>query len=120
MKLAPVLTLLTLTGFAIGATGVALASVGTRDNDAARDLAAAKVGIEQAIQTAQAASGGRATAAELDGEHGRLIYEVEVVTPKRGVLEVSVDALSGKVLAQRNDPADGEDAAAEANETDRD
>ncbi len=115
MKLAPVITLLTLAGFALGGIGIALANpAAAPENDAVRDLAAARISIEQAIGAAQTATGGRATAAELDGEHGRLIYEVEVVTPKRAVLEVSVDALNGKVLAQRNDAAEGKDEADEA------
>jgi uncharacterized membrane protein YkoI len=116
MKPVATLALLTATAAALGA-GMALAGSAGQDNDAVRDLAGARIGIEQAIQTAQTATGGRATSAELDGEHGRVLYLIEVVTPKHGVLDVSVDAGTGKLLAQRADRADGKD---EADETDRD
>ena len=109
MKHVPLLALIGTTGLALGSVGVALATRNTGTNDAVQDLARAKVGLVQAIDAAQTATRGRATAAELDGEHGRLVYMVEVVNAKQQVLEVSVDAANGQVLAQRADEAEGED-----------
>ena len=96
------------------AGGAAQAAVDRPQNDAVRDLASAKIGIVQAIESAQAATGGRATAAELESEHGRVAYEVEVVARNNAVLEVSIDAATGKVLAQHADEADEADEAGEA------
>jgi uncharacterized membrane protein YkoI len=96
-------TLLTLAGLATAAT---LAWAGTHaeaPNDASADLAKAKVSLVQAVQTAQTQAGGQATRAELDSEHGGLAYSVEVVDAKQQVLDVQVDAISGKVLSSRAD-----------------
>lgn len=54
----------------------------------------AKVTLAQALQTAEAAQGGRATSAELETENNSLIYTVDI-----GLKEVIVDAGNGQVLA---------------------
>ena len=45
----------------------------------------------------------------LENENGFLVYGVEVVTADKAVMEVKVDAGSGKVLAINPDKADDEE-----------
>lgn len=57
------------------------------------DVRQAKITFQQAITTAEAEIGGKASEVELDNEGGNLVYEVEI-----GEKEVVIDAVSGKVL----------------------
>lgn len=95
--------------------GVAFAKSGTvgGDNDAITDLARAKITLVQAVGAAEHHAGGRATAAELETEKGKTLYEVEVVAANKAVYDVTVDAGTGKVLSSEVDKAD---AAGEADE----
>ncbi len=88
------------------AGGLAYAKSGGGENDAIADLAKAKVTLAQAIGAAEAQSGGKATKAELEGERGTVVYQVEVVTADSKVFDVKVDAADGKVLSSRQDQAD--------------
>lgn len=98
-------TFIVATGGVIGAHAAA-----TPKNDAIADLAAAKISLVDAVSAAESGSGGRATRAELEGDAGKLAYEVEIVMPDRQVFDVSVDAASGAVLSKHADAADhGED-----------
>lgn len=90
------------------AGGTALAKSGG-ENDAIADLAKAKVTLSQTVAAAEGHSAGKATKAELEGEHGTLVYNVEVVAANK-VLELKVDAGDGKVLSSKEDKPDhGED-----------
>ena len=54
--------------------------------------------------------GGKASSAEYEHEHGRWVFEVEVVKGSE-VMDVEVDPTSGKVLSAANDKVDqGDDA----------
>lgn len=75
-------------------------------NDAVADLAKAKVCLSQAVGSAEARVGGKATKAELEGERGVVVFNVEVVTADSQVFDVKVDATDGKVLSSRADAAD--------------
>lgn len=79
---------------------------GPAENDAVRDLAKAKITLVQAVSAAEAQAGGRATKAELDGERGTVVFDVEVVTPDNKVFDVKVDAADGKVISSKLDQAD--------------
>ena len=79
---------------------------GGKENDAVTDAAKAKVSLVQAIGTAETQASGKATRAELDGERGAVVYDVEVVTAGNKVVDVKVDAASGKVLSSQADTAD--------------
>ena len=76
----------------------------------------ARVAMSDAVKTALAAvpaadAEKRVVDAELEDEHGYLVWEVEVaVRNQDGVTKVIVDAGSGKLLAtavEKEDPADG-------------
>ena len=77
------------------------------ENDALADVAKVQVSITQAITTAEQATSGKATKAELEHEKKGLIYKVEVAnaTTKK-VMDVQVDGTTGKVLSTKEDKAD--------------
>ncbi len=58
----------------------------------------AKVTIEQAIKTAQEKVPGKVIEAELEREHDRAVWEVEIVGADDKVTEVHIDADSGAVI----------------------
>ena len=73
----------------------------TAKSDVPADLAReAKVSLPTARATALSrVKGGTVRSEELEREHGKLIYSFDVVTKgRRGVTEVNVDAVTGKVL----------------------
>ena len=77
------------------------------ENDAIADLSKAQVSITQAIAIAEQSVGGKATRAELENEGHGLIYKVEVAnTATKKVMNVHVDAASGKVLTTKEDHVD--------------
>jgi len=75
--------------------------------------AQAKISGEAALRSAlEKVPGGEMREAELEKEHGRLVYSFDIAAPKQsGVEEVMVDATSGKVISKKH-----ESAAAEAKE----
>ena len=88
------------------AAGLAFAKTVAGENDAIADLAKAKITLVQAVSAAEAQAGGKATKAELEGERGTLVFDVEVVTADNKVFDVKVDAADGKVLSSKLDQAD--------------
>ncbi len=75
-----------------------LAAAG-RDSDEARRLAprAGLLSLQEAVDAAEKAFGGRAVEAELEREDGRRVYEVKLVRDGER-LEVYVDARTGEVI----------------------
>lgn len=71
-----------------------------RDHDRARQ--AVKAGEALPLRTildkAAAEFPGEMIEAELEDEHGRLIYEIKLITPDGSVLEVHYDARDGSVV----------------------
>lgn len=61
--------------------------------------ALAKLPFEQAVQKALSAVQGKVLKAKLEDENGFLVYSVDVVTADKAIVDVKVDAGSGKVLA---------------------
>lgn len=60
--------------------------------------AAAKVLIDEAVTTAREKVSGTVIEAELEQKHDRLIWEVEVVTAEKKVMELHIDAETGAVI----------------------
>lgn len=60
--------------------------------------AAATVTIHDAIKTASEKVPGTVIEAELDRKHGKLIWEVEVVTAEHRIMEVHIDAETGTFI----------------------
>lgn len=89
------------------AGGLAFArQTGGMENDAVADLAKARISLNQAVTAAETQAGGKATKAELEGERGALVFNVEVVAGDNKVVDVKVDANDGKVLSSKADQAD--------------
>ncbi len=82
--------------------------------------ALAKITWGQAVQKALAAVHGRVLKIKLEDENGFLVYGVEVVTGDKAIVDVKVDAGSGKVLAMDRDKADDEDHEHGEKDDDRD
>ena len=61
---------------------------------------ATKVSVTEAIKTATAHTPGQVIEAALHAIHGRLLYEVEVVTKDDRVVELFVDPRTGKLIEQ--------------------
>ena len=59
---------------------------------------AAKVTIDQAIKTALEKVSGKVVEAELEKKHNKLIWEVEIVTADKKLMEVHIDAATGSVI----------------------
>jgi uncharacterized membrane protein YkoI len=70
----------------------------------------AKITPEVATANALArVPGGRVEEAELEKEHGRLVYSFDIHNPKhKGVDEVQVDARSGKVVSLKHESPEAE------------
>jgi uncharacterized membrane protein YkoI len=60
--------------------------------------AAAKVTIDQAIKTASEKVSGKIIEAELETTHHKLVWEVDIVTADKKVMEVHIDAETGAVI----------------------
>lgn len=80
----------------------------------------AKITPDQAVQKALAGTKGQVLKTELEDENGFLVYGVEIVTPDKSIVDVKVDAGSGKVLAMDRDTPDDEDHESGGNNSDRD
>jgi len=68
------------------------------DEQAETDAAKAKITLSQAIATAlKEVPGGKAFEAETEREDGKLVFEIELLSGDK-VMEVEIDAMTGKVL----------------------
>ena len=64
----------------------------------------AKISMEKARATAmKKVPGGKIESAELEREHGKLIYSFDIKTNKPGLTEVNVDAKNGKVVSSKHE-----------------
>jgi uncharacterized membrane protein YkoI len=78
--------------------------------DQARLQAQAKVAKEDAMRTALAqVPNGTVKAAELEKEHGKLIWSFDVSTPGTSeITEVNVDAITGQVVSTSKESPESE------------
>ncbi|MGB5986581.1 MAG: PepSY domain-containing protein [Desulfobacterales bacterium] len=74
---------------------------------------------DQAGEKALAAVQGQVLKTELEDENGFLVYGVEVVAADKAIMEVKVDAGTGKVLAMDRDKTDDEDHESHERDSDR-
>ena len=80
----------------------------------------AKITADKAVAQALKAVQGKVLKIGLEDENGFLVYGVEVVTAEKAIVDVKVDAGSGKVLAMDRDKADHADRESGEHEGDRD
>lgn len=74
------------------------------DSDTAA-IGMARIGLVQAVTAAEQHIGGKASRAEYERHQGQWVFDVEVVKDKT-VMDVAVDANSGKVISAVADKAD--------------
>lgn len=76
-----------------------------RDHDRAREAVAAgqRQPLAAILRQVEARFGGRVLEIELDEDHGRTIYEIELLDEQGRVLELEVDAATGEILQQEYD-----------------
>ena len=86
--------------------GIAYAAT-SAENDALA-LESAKINMTQAVAAAEQHVGGKAVHADFEKHNGLWVFEVEVVKGKK-VMDVNVDASSGKVIAAVEDKNDHDD-----------
>lgn len=98
--LAGVATLICLTAVLVGPVWSDEKGKGKKDEvKAAIEMAAtAKVTIDQAIKTASEKVSGKVIEAELEKKHNKLVWEVEVLTADKKLMEVHIDAETGSVI----------------------
>lgn len=75
-------------------------------NGKAEMAAAAKVTIDQALKTASDKVPGKIIEAELEKKHNKLVWEIEVVTADKKVMEVHIDAETGAVIDLEEEKAE--------------
>jgi uncharacterized membrane protein YkoI len=97
-----------LAATAIG--GAAYAAKSGQEDDALA-IASTKVSLAQAISAAEQHVGGKAAKAEFEQDKGQWVFDVEVVKDATQVMDVKVDANTGKVLSATADKADHDDAS---------
>src|SRR3981081_3448412 len=95
----------------IGAVSIS-ASAYSAENDALA-ISAAKIDLAKAVAAAEQHVGGKASKAEYERHKGQWVFDIEVVKDKK-VMDVKVDAASGKVISATEDKADQDDDHDEA------
>ena len=83
-----------------GAMAISAGSLGLADTAIAQDkpAAAAKITEEQAKAIALKAMPGKVTGVQIEKKKGKTVYVVEIMTEKKGEIDVFVDIVSGKVI----------------------
>lgn len=72
-----------------------------------------KLSLQDAIKRATEKSPGKVLETALENENGYLVYAIEVATANQGVKEITVDAVSGKILAMQEESDDEKGEGAE-------
>ena len=88
--------MVTLGTLVLAAGGMAITDSAYGEPNKLEKATAAKIG--EAIQTASEKVLGTVIEAELEQRHDRLIWEVEIVTPEKKIMEVHIDAETGSVI----------------------
>src|SRR5436190_18683916 len=80
--------------------GVSPLMASNASNDQAKLQKEAKVSMAHAREIAlKKVPGGKIDSAELEREHGKLIYSFDIKTGKPGVTEVQVNAINGSIVS---------------------
>lgn len=95
--------LLAMLAVAAAASGTVTAGE-VRENDALA-ISQTSIDLKQAIAAAEQHVGGKASGAELERHKGQWVFDIEVVKDKK-VMDVKVDAKTGKVISATEDGAD--------------
>jgi uncharacterized membrane protein YkoI len=102
MKRYLLVIVLTFAALTMAATSIAAAPWARQDNKEAQEQERlaheAKVTKEQAQATALKRAPGNVEGAELEREHGKLVYSFDIRNSKGTITEVQVSAITGKVV----------------------
>jgi len=99
--------LVTLTALLAGIAGTGLSVASASENDAAQ-IATAKIDLKQAVAIAEKKYDGRAVHAEFEHEHGKSVFEIEVIS-RNVARDVQVDGHTGQITKATLDKPDVED-----------
>jgi uncharacterized membrane protein YkoI len=97
---------------ALAALAMGTGHAANGENDALA-VAGAKIDLAKAVAAAEQHVGGKASKGEYERHKGQWVYDIEVVKDKK-VMDVKVDAASGKVISATEDKADQDDDHDEA------
>lgn len=97
--------------------GLALSS--ERTHEQGKEFLAAKLSMEEAIAAAKKQFPGQVLEAELEREHGQVVYEIEIASTTGVVTEIKVDAQSGELLNSKIEDDDDHEQE-KSKEKDRD
>ncbi|MEU1819384.1 PepSY domain-containing protein [Streptomyces roseifaciens] len=86
----------------------AVSSIGADEREHRALVKSAKVDVKQAADAALKSVSGTVVSAELDDDHGRTTWDVEIIDGKGTEHDVTVDAASGKVTANTVDTPDND------------
>jgi len=87
------------------ATFIAAAAMATSTFAATTTATKPKITMQQARAIALKKAPGTIKSAELENEHGKLIYSFDIATSPKAITEVNVDALNGKIVAVQHENA---------------
>ena len=104
--------IVTAAAAALSALAVGAGYAANGENDALA-IAGAKIDLAKAVAAAEQHVGGKAAKGEYERHKGQWVYDIEVVKDKK-VMDVKVDASSGKVISATEDKADQDDDHDEA------
>lgn len=80
----------------------------THDAQVVEAALAAPIGLVQAIEAAETATGGRTLEAEVEAEDGRVFYEIETLIDGQ-IHEVAIDPQTGGLLTTQIETAESDD-----------
>jgi uncharacterized membrane protein YkoI len=93
---------------ALSATAIGGAYAAKSSENDVLAISTARFGLGQAVTAAEGHVGGKASRAEYERHNGAWVFDVEVVKGNT-VMDVAVDADSGKVISAVEDKADQDD-----------
>jgi len=99
--------LVAITSLLATLVGSGLKIASASENDATQ-IAKSKIDLKQAINIAEKKYGGKAAHAEFEDEHGKPVFEIEIVS-RNVVRDVKVDGHTGQVIKATIDKADAKD-----------
>jgi uncharacterized membrane protein YkoI len=97
---------------ALSALAVGAGYAANGENDALA-VTGAKIDLAKAVAAAEQHVGGKASKGEYERHKGQWVFDIEVVKDRK-VMDVKVDAGSGKVISATEDKADQDDDHDEA------
>ncbi len=86
-------------------------SIALKGNDEAEYARMAKESLDDAVKAALQVVPGKVLEVELENEDGYLVYDVEILKADRQIVDVKIDAGTGKFLKLDNERNDGENEA---------